>query len=196
MQFLHDFHLVAGTGPDDQRDHADRDETILGWIGSYPNVRYLEERLPELSRAAAASGRRVRLIAVGAAGLPEAEGLSVEASEWTAERELDALSRIDVGLMPLPDNPWTRGKCAYKGILYMAAGIPVVADDVGVSAEAIGDRKGGLIVRDREEWVQAVEALIGDTALRGRLGAEARRRADEQFSVAHWAPTLASLIRG
>ena len=98
---------------------------------------------------------------------------------WSIDEELEALRRIDVGLMPMPDNAWTRGELsAYKALQYMAAGIPVVGDDVGVCFGAIGPEKGGFIVRGEDEWVEALLALARDSELRGRLGDHGRRRVE------------------
>ena len=77
-------------------------------------------------------------------------------SAGSEEREREFLREVDIGLMPLPDNAWTRGKCAYKALQYMAAGIPVVADDVGVSAEVIGHEQGGLIADSHGDWTDTI----------------------------------------
>jgi glycosyltransferase involved in cell wall biosynthesis len=97
----------------------------------------------------------------------------------------------------MPDTPWTRGKCAYKALLYMGAGVPVVADDVGVTARAVGDGVGGLIVPAGEDrasaWAERI-ASLGDAGRRARLGAAGRERVERDYSVAAWAPALAGLI--
>ena len=115
---------------------------------------------------------------------------------WSEPREQSFLAEIDIGLMPLPDNPWTRGKCAYKALQYMAAGVPVVADDVGVSAEVIGHGEAGLIAGRNGEWSDHLDELAGDVELRARLGAAGRRRVEQDFSVRRWAPPLAAILRG
>ena len=97
--------------------------------------------------------------------------------------------------MPLPDNAWTRHKCAYKALQYMAAGVPVVADDVGISAQVVGDREAGIIVSEPADWVEAITEL-DKPALRARLGAAGRRRVERDFSTERWAPVIASVIRG
>jgi glycosyltransferase involved in cell wall biosynthesis len=98
--------------------------------------------------------------------------------------------------VPTPDNPWTRGKSAYKALQYMAGGIPVVGDDVGVAAEVVGSEKGGFLVHDEDEWVEALLTLAKDAALRNRLGGHGRWRVQERFSVTRWAPTVAGILRG
>ena len=78
--------------------------------------------------------------------------------------------------MPLPDNAWTRSRCAYKALQYMAAGIPVVADDVGISAAVIGHEQGGLIAEDTSAWTIHLRRLAGDARLREKLGEAGRDR--------------------
>ena len=90
---------------------------------------------------------------------PDVPGLRVREEAWSEEAEKRFLAEVDIGLMPLPDNAWTRGKCAYKALQYMAAGIPVVADDVGVSAEVIGHEQGGLIVPAGGDWAEPLRTL-------------------------------------
>ena len=97
--------------------------------------------------------------------------------------------------MPLPDDPWTRGKCAYKALQYMGAGIPVVADHVGVTAKVVGDG-GGFVVQHAREWPMALEALVDDAAVRQRMGDAGRQRVERSFSVQAWGPRLATIIRG
>jgi glycosyltransferase involved in cell wall biosynthesis len=103
---------------------------------------------------------------------------------------------MDIGLMPLPDNAWTRGKCAYKALQYMAAQVPVIADDVGVTASVVGDGSAGILARGPEGWQQALEQLADDVELRRAMGARGRERVADGFSVHAWAARLAALISG
>jgi glycosyltransferase involved in cell wall biosynthesis len=98
--------------------------------------------------------------------------------------------------MPLEDTPWARGKCSYKALQYMAAGIPVVADDVGISASVIGHEAAGLISQSPAGWTEHLVALARDHVLRSRLGAAGRARIAADFSVERWAPELAGILRG
>ena len=178
------------------REHADTDVLHLGWIGSATTAPYLEALSEPLAAAARALGdRRLRLTVMG--GPTQAiRGVDSRAELWTEEGERQLLARMDVGLMPLPDNEWTRGKCSYKALQYMAAGIPVVADNVGVSAEVVGHEQSGLVAKAPGDWTEAVTALARDAGLRARLGARGRRRVKEGFSVERWAPELAGILRG
>jgi glycosyltransferase involved in cell wall biosynthesis len=103
---------------------------------------------------------------------------------------------MDIGLMPQPDTPWTRGKSTYKALQYMAAGIPVVADDVGITSETVGQDEAGFIVRSTDEWCDALLKLAADPGLRQALGRRGRSRVERDFSVVRWAPVLASILKG
>lgn len=176
------------------RRHADAEAVTLGWIGSPTTSRYLAEAAGPLERfAAAVAPRPVRLLVVGGAA-PAVRGVRIEEREWSEAAERAALEEIDIGLMPLPDTSWTRGKCAYKAIQYMAAGIPVVADDVGVTGDVVA--RAGFALSDRGDWVEALEKLAASASLRGELGARGRERVTADFSVDRWLPVIAGALKG
>jgi glycosyltransferase involved in cell wall biosynthesis len=179
------------------RRHRSGSELVLGWIGSpttAPYLRRIERAVTTVARVL--PDQAIRLLIVGGEPNLVIRGVEIEMTEWTPQRELDALRRMDVGLMPLPDNVWTRGKSAYKALQYMAAAIPVVADDVGVASEVVQNDRAGFIVRSEAEWTQAVLDLAEDPPLRQRFGDEGRRIVEADFSVSRWAPTVAALITG
>jgi glycosyltransferase involved in cell wall biosynthesis len=177
------------------RSHVDRRELVLGWIGSRTTAPYLNRLAgPVGALRERLRDREVRLLVVGASNGLRLDWAPCERLAWSEEAERVALARMDVGLMPLPDDEWTRGKCAYKALQYMAAGVPVVADDVGVAGRVIGG--GGHVVHDEDEWTEALLSLAGDSGLRGRLGAVGRGRVETGYSVERWAGTLAALMKG
>ena len=177
------------------RVHEPRNRIVLGWLGSPSTARSLTTVAGALTRTAAVLGTPTELRVVGGPA-PAVTGIDVRQAPWSLQSERAFLQEVDVGLMPLPDNEWTRGKCAYKALQYMAAGIPVVADDVGVSARVIGHARGGLIARCADDWVEHLVALASDPALRARLGGAGRKRVERDFSVEAWAPTLAAALSG
>jgi hypothetical protein len=178
------------------RSHRPGDRAVLGWIGSPTTATYLQRLTKPLARLpAAAPDIRFELLTVGGTA-PPVPGLEVRSEPWSEERERRFLTEIDIGLMPLEDTPWARGKCSYKALQYMAAGVPVVADDVGISASVIGHEAAGLIPRSEGDWTEQVAALARDAALRSRLGGVGRTRIANDFSVERWAPELASILRG
>ena len=178
------------------RSHSTTRKVILGWIGSRTTVRYLHALSPVLAGLSRSTREFDFELHVVGGHMPKVDGLRVVLHRWSEPAERAVLDRMDVGLMPLPDDPWARGKCAYKALQYMAAGVPVVADDVGITATVIGDGEAGLIVSRPRDWIEGIVHLARDPGLRNRLGASGRRRVEADFSTARWAPVLAAAIRG
>jgi glycosyltransferase involved in cell wall biosynthesis len=121
--------------------------------------------------------------------------LDVEALPWRAATEVEDLRPIDVGIMPLPDDEWSRGKCGMKALQYMALGIPPVVSPVGVNAAIVQDGVNGFQARNDDEWVEKILLLLRDPELRRRLGARARRTVEDRYSARVQAPRLAQVLR-
>jgi glycosyltransferase involved in cell wall biosynthesis len=153
---------------------------VIGWIGSPSTWRYVENVLPELLPLLAKSGAVFRAIGAGPAAARWSE---IECFEWSEETEIAAVQSMDIGIMPLPDEEWARGKCGYKLIQYMACGLPTVASPVGVNSEIVVDGKTGYLAYDIADWLRALERLITNRELRARFGAAGRARAVERYSL-------------
>lgn len=177
------------------RRHDEVSRLVLGWIGSPTTAPYLERAAAGIAHLARNSARPVCLLVVGGTP-PRIPGVEVKVLPWSEATEREALVRIDIGLMPLPDTPWTRGKCAYKALQYMASGIPCVADDVGISAQVIENGNAGRIARGSTGWYDALRELSASVELRQCLGHNGRTRVATDFSVRRWAPTLAAILKG
>lgn len=159
----------------------DSSNIVIGWIGSpstAPYVRLLENALRILSQRS--SQLVVELI--GAAEL-RIEGVPVVIKKWDFESEVNDLQNFDIGIMPLPDNEWTRGKGGYKLLQYMACGIPCVASPVGINADLIQDGFNGFLARNEEEWIEKLSLLIENPDLRRKIGENGRAIADEKYSL-------------
>lgn len=165
--------------------------TTVGWIGSHSTVKYLEEILPSL--ASAARTRPFRLLVVGAT-IPFKAGMEIECRPWSAEREAADLREMDIGLMPLPDNEWTRGKCAMKAIQYLSVGIPAIASPVGANVEVVRDGSTGILASSAQDWERAVAMLLEDLPARQRLGEAGRGLVLTDYSAAKQAARLADLL--
>lgn len=163
---------------------------VLGWVGSHSNLPYLRELDPVLQELARRRQFRLRVVG-GAYALP---GVEVESVPWTLERELEDLHSFDVGLMPMPDNEWTRGKCGFKALQYMGVGLPAVAAPVGVNAEIIRHGENGFLASSRQDWLAALETLVADPQLRQRAGLRGRKTVEESYSLQVHAPRLLQIL--
>lgn len=165
---------------------------VIGWTGSATTVPYLEALAPALLRLRRQRPFELRVIG-GAARLPPE--LDARLLPWRAASEVADLQPLDVGLMPLGDDEWSRGKCGMKALQYMALGIPSVVAPVGVNATIVRHGENGLHARSEDEWVEALRRLLDDPALRARLGAEARRTVEAGYSAGATAPRVAQAFR-
>jgi len=163
----------------------------IGWIGSPSTARYLREIAPALANLCRDGRARVRLVGSGPVDLP---GVPVEVVAWREETEVDEIRRFDVGIMPLPDEPWARGKCGFKLIQYMACSLPVVASPVGVNAEIVENGKSGFVANTVKEWVQALNCLAADATLRQRMGLAGRAKVEREYCLQVTAPRLTNLL--
>ncbi|HJU15575.1 MAG TPA: glycosyltransferase [Stellaceae bacterium] len=164
----------------------------IGWIGSPITSPYLDLLRPAL--AALAARIPLRLLLIGAAPAALA-GLPVERVPWSEGTEAAEIARCDVGVMPLPDQPWERGKCGYKLIQFMAGALPVIASPVGVNCDIVIPGETGFLAACDADWVSALSRLHGDPELRRRMGEAGRRRAEQLYSLRVAAPCFVGLLR-
>jgi len=165
---------------------------VIGWTGSYSTVQHLDTLRGGLEKLAARESFRLRVI-----GTPsyQIEGVSVEAMNWRAETELEDLSAIDIGVMPLPDDKWSKGKCGLKALQFMALGIPTVCSPVGVNTDIIQDNVNGLIAGSEDEWVEKLSLLLRSPELRQRLGQAGRRTVEQKYSAVAQAPRVFEVLQ-
>lgn len=164
----------------------------IGWTGSHSSVQYLS--IVEASLRRIAKRHRFRFVVVGAEDL-RMPGVEIECRPWRSLSEVDDLLDLDIGIMPLPDEPWTRGKCAMKAIQYMGIGIPAVVSPVGANRDVVQNGVNGFLADSEDEWVGTLDRLLSDHDLRARLGRAARRTVEERFSAEVQAPRVAQVIR-
>lgn len=164
-------------------DRQEEQECIIGWIGSASTTSYLNAVAPALADVAARC--RIRLLAVGARETDlDLPGVPVETVAWSYEREPELLQRMTLGIMPLPDDAWARGKGGYKLFLYMAAGLPVVASPVGINREIVRHGETGYLAGDAESWAEFLHSLCTRQDLRWSMGRVGRSLAEERYSRA------------
>lgn len=163
----------------------------IGWMGSPSSSGYLALVANALSRL---DGKiRLRFVGVGEIGLPA--GVHAERVPWSEDTEVAELANFDIGIMPLSDGPWERGKCGYKLIQYMATGRPVVASPVGVNAILVRDGENGFLANGEDDWVRALQRLTSDEELRSRMGAAGRRLVEARYTLQAVLPQLEEVLR-
>ena len=164
----------------------------IGWIGLSYNFSYLNLIQGVLQELQQSHGVRFRVISSYA---PRLAGVDVEFRRWSLEGELADLQGCQIGVMPLPDNNWTRGKCGLKLLQYMAVGIPPVASPVGVNREIVCNGENGFLVDSEKEWYDRLALLCENSELRTQMGQAARRMVEERYSLKVWGPRLAEIYR-
>jgi glycosyltransferase involved in cell wall biosynthesis len=159
-----------------------RDVLQLVWVGSSSTLQGLQQARPLLE----AVGRRVPGVALKLIcdRFLELDALPVQPVRWKEETEKAEIADADVGISWVPDDLWSRGKCGLKVLQYMAAGLPVVANPVGVHTEMIAPGQTGFLAQTPQEWVEAIRRLAGDPLLRRRMGQAGRRRLEAEYSIA------------
>jgi glycosyltransferase involved in cell wall biosynthesis len=166
----------------------------LVWVGSASTLRGLEAARPLLEEVGRrVPGLRLKLVCDSFLRLRH---LAVVPCPWSQAAEAADIAAADVGISWLPDDLWSRGKCGLKVLQYMAAGLPVVANPVGVQADLVRSGETGLLARTPAEWADALGRLAADPELRRRLGAAGRRRVEADFSVASGASRWLRLLEG
>jgi len=160
-------------------------KVVIGWTGSLTSVAHLQLAFPMLRELQTTLGDKVIFRVISDRTL-EAPGLNVENVRWNATTEAEDLAGIDIGIMPLPDNEWSRGKCGFKGLQYMGMGKAVVLSRVGVNSTIVQDGVNGFLAATDAEWTEKLSKLIADADLRQRLGQAARKTVEEKYSVIAW----------
>jgi glycosyltransferase involved in cell wall biosynthesis len=168
------------------------DTVVIGWMGSPSTTKYVQMLDSVWSDVARGPACTLRLVGAGPVDLP---ATNLEVRPWAERHEVAELQQFDIGVMPLTDDPWSRGKCGFKLIQYMACGLPVVASPVGVNADIVKDGVTGFLCRSEEEWRLRLRELAADASLRDKMGAEGRRLATEHWSLRRWAPEVTALLR-
>lgn len=171
---------------------ANEGPPVIGWIGTPLTGAYLENVRESLARFAETGAAKVMLIGAGNDVLP---GLPVERVEWREESEATDISKLNIGIMPIPDEPFERGKCGYKLIQYMAQARPVVASPVGVNVKLVKESRAGYLASTPQEWWDALLKLVSDEQLRRKMGMDGRREVERNYCVDVVAPKLITLFR-
>ena len=174
-----------------ENQQLNKSSLVIGWIGSPSTSKYLlsiSSVIKSLTK-----DFNVRFVAVGASE-DVISGTDVEVLPWSEETEVQSIQTFDIGIMPLADDPWERGKCGYKLIQYMACGIPVVASPVGVNKQIVKHGVNGFLAQNVTEWEQALQQLLSDENLRSQMGNKGRDLVESRYSLQIQAPRLERIM--
>ncbi len=154
----------------------------IGWSGSLSTLKHFEMAIPVLKKLKEKYGTKIAFKYIGDSDYKN-EALNIIETKWDPKTEVDELNSFDIGIMPLPDNEWTKGKCGLKGLTYMACGIPTVMSSVGVNKDIISHNENGYLASNDEEWINYLSMLIESAELRTKMGAAGRETVIKNYSV-------------
>jgi glycosyltransferase involved in cell wall biosynthesis len=170
----------------------DNTRFTIGWIGSPTTAVYLKPVLPLLRELRTQLGIRIVLVGASQDQFPYEP---FEFLSWSENSEVKSIQTFDVGIMPLPDTPWAKGKCGYKLIQYMACGVPVVASDIGANKDIIDHGQQGFLTTTLKDWYEAIKALYSSADLRKSMSHESRDRVEKRYHLGVTAPVLEKHLR-
>lgn len=164
------------------RKNTNKQPIYIGWTGSETTIRHFKLCIPVLHKLKERYGDKVSFIQISNINY-ECPEIGLETIVWNAKDEIKQLERIDIGIMPLPDDEWAKGKCGFKGLQYMAMAIPTIMSPVGVNTEIITHGVNGFFAKSDDEWVSILSQLIENPELRDSIGAKGRETVLERYSI-------------
>ena len=177
----------------DSKTYSVQQERVtLGWIGDHGSIHYLEKMRPIFDRIST-KYPHVELKIVCDTFF-DCDRMKVIKKKWSSEEEVSDLQGLDIGLMPLVDDPWSWGKCGFKIIQYQGVGVPVVCTPVGINKDLVEDGTNGFWAMTADEWEEKLSLLIENPGLREQMGREGRRRVLENYTHQACAPRLFSIL--
>lgn len=169
-----------------------KDEVNIGWFGSKGTLYYLTKLVPALTEI----GKKFPFaqLKIVCNDFLDVPSMKVIKKEWSEKDEVADLQSFDIGLGPLTDDVWTRGKCGLKLVQYLAVGVPVVCSPVGANKEIVADGEVGFWAADDKEWIERLSTLIANTELRQEMGERGRKMIEQKYSLQALAPTLVDML--
>jgi glycosyltransferase involved in cell wall biosynthesis len=169
---------------------------VIGWIGTASNVAYLREVAGAISRLATYHEFELRVVAGSGDALGELNlsGVNLRFIKWNPATEADEVAQFDIGLMPLPQDEWSKYKCGLKLLQYMSCGIPGVASPVGVNVDIIQHGLNGYLAANTDDWEQSLSQLLSDQGHRHQLGMAARQTVEDSYSIASILPVWTDAV--
>lgn len=177
-----------------QKRYRDSDQVIIGWVGTPNNLVYVKKLESIFNQLKKKYDEKIEFRIICSKPLIFKE-LEVEFVPWKLQKEVKDLSIFDIGIMPLPENAWTRGKCGYKALLYMALGIAVVCSPVGINKEIVSDGENGFLANSEDEWFKKLSLLVQNKELRHRIRLKGRATVEKYYSLKMYAPQMLKIIK-
>lgn len=170
------------------------DKICIGWTGTQTTIKHFETAINVLKKIKTKYGNKVYFIVIS--DMPDLtfEDIEIHSIPWQKETEIQDLCLFDIGLMPLPDDDWSKGKCGFKGLQYMALEIPAIMSAVGVNNSIIKNGVNGFLAKNEEDWISYLSQLIESKELRSNIGKAGRQTVIREFSVDHWKDTYLELL--
>lgn len=167
------------------------DKVIVGWTGSSTSQYHLEMFEPTLAKLLEKHDVEIRVISNRE---PSFKTVPYSWREWSPETEIREIGLLDIGIMPNPDDEWSKGKCALKALQYMSMAVPTICSDIGANREVIQNGENGFLAKSEEDWLEQLEKLILDLKLRQKIGQAARDTVVEKYSMTKCAELFKNVI--
>jgi glycosyltransferase involved in cell wall biosynthesis len=164
---------------------ASSDKICIGWSGSVSTIEHFKHILPTLRKLQKVYPDKLSFKVIGDRHFRDEE-LNITGLAWNKQEEVAQISSFDIGIMPLPDTEWTKGKCGLKGLQYMALEVPTIMSAVGVNTKIIKDGENGFLAATEEEWFKKMCRLIDSTERRMQMGKAGRVTVEKNYSVEAW----------
>jgi glycosyltransferase involved in cell wall biosynthesis len=169
---------------------------IIGWMGTSTNLDYLVKYLDVFGEIRKMHPQTILMISTNNFFYKKKinKAIPTQFIKWSKENELQTLYSFDIGIMPLPNEPWVKGKCGFKLIQYMACGIPSIGSNIGANKEIINDGSNGYLARGKEEWVQKISTLLKDVELRKKFSKQGRKKIEQNYSIKSVLPEFITIF--
>ena len=154
----------------------------IGWVGSHTTIKHFETIVPVLIKLKEKYEEKIDFKVIGDPVYCNSD-LGINGMAWDNSKEVEFFNMLDIGVMPLPEDEWTKGKCGMKGLLYMSVNTPAVMSSVGMNSEIIANGINGFLADTPEEWFEVLSKLIEDDNLRKSIGLAGRKTVEEKYSM-------------
>lgn len=173
------------------KEKKNNEKVVIGWTGSSTSQTHLEMFAPLLKEI---TGKYPVEIHVHSDRSPDLPEIPFVWHKWSPENEVEVISNFDIGIMPMPDDEWSQGKCSMKALLYMSLGVPTVCSDIGMNREVINHGENGFLAKTSEEWLALIKTLVEDESLRKNMGDKARETVVNKYSMKKCSDLFARVV--